>query len=117
MTEGTKKEQTAMPLISRLLLWTDGPRAIIGIIVVIGLICAALAGSDLLLHRHVNYDVEETPFIYGLFGFVVYAVIVFLAKGLRRLISRPEDFYGEGATDCESELAAGTEQPQEINHA
>ena len=68
-------------------------------------------------HRHVNFDVEETPFIYGLFGFVVYAVIVFLAKGLRRLISRPEDYYGPHATDSESEFAAGTEQAQETDHA
>lgn len=117
MTEGTRKELETMPLLSRLLLWTDGRYAIIGIIVVIGLICAALAGFDVLHHRHVKFDVEETPFIYGLFGFAVYAAIVFFAKGLRRLISRPEDFYGANATDCEMELSAGTEQPQETDHA
>lgn len=117
MTEATRKELTALPLISRLLLWTDGSRAIIGIIVVIGLICVGLAGYDFLHRRHVSFDIEETPAIYGAFGFIIYGAIVFLAKGLRRLIARPEDFYGEYATDSETESTAGTEQSQEPNHA
>lgn len=117
MTETRKKDQATMPWLSRLLLWTDRPRAILGVIVVIGLICAGLASFDLLYHRHVYFEVEQTTFIYGVFGFIIYAVIVFLAKGLRRLISRPEDYYGPQATDCESEFAAGTQQAQETDHA
>jgi hypothetical protein len=53
----------------------------------------ALVGLDLVIHRH-----AETPFdgwfgFYGVYGFVACVSLVVAAKGLRRIVMRPEDYY------------------------
>lgn len=69
-----------------------------------------LAAADFFVDRHGSFPIEHMLLFYCLFGFVVYAGLIFLAKGLRRLILRPEDYYGAEATDREDERAAGTEE-------
>jgi hypothetical protein len=56
----------------------------------IGLVLLLL---DLVIHRH-----AETPFdgwfgFYCFFGFFACVSLVIVAKGLRRILMRPEDYY------------------------
>lgn len=44
---------------------------------------------------HAHYAFERWPGFYGLFGFASFVFIVFVAKGLRRLVMRPEDYYAD----------------------
>lgn len=76
----------------------------------LGIICFALAAADFFRERHGAFAIEQTPLFYCLFGFAVYVAVIFIAKGLRRLTLRPEDFYGVEATDQEDERMAGTEE-------
>jgi hypothetical protein len=47
------------------------------------------------IHRHPHFGFEAWPGFHAVYGFVAYAAIVTSAKGLRRLVKRPEDYYGE----------------------
>lgn len=76
----------------------------------LGAICFALAIADFLRHRHGVFEVERSPLFFAVFGFVVYATLIFLSRVLRRLVMRPEDYYGERATDEEDESSTGTEK-------
>lgn len=49
--------------------------------------------ADLVYHRHVVFDFESFPAVYGIYGFVSFVFIVFAGKGLRKLIMRDEDYY------------------------
>lgn len=80
------------------------------VLTALGAACFGLAIADFYIDRHDTFPIERMLLFYCLFGFVVYAGLIFLAKALRRLILRPEDYYGAEATDQEDERAAGTEE-------
>jgi hypothetical protein len=75
------------------------------VLVVLGAICLALAAGDILRVHRGTFAIEHQPIFYCVFGFVIYAAFIFAAKALRRLILRPEDYYGSAATDAEPETA------------
>ena len=58
-------------------------------------VCIALAVADFMFHKHTHFDFENWPLFYALVGFVSYVSLVFTAKGLRKILMRPEDYYGE----------------------
>lgn len=63
------------------------------------IVCILIAAIDLLglldivYHRHVSLFVEGLPGFYAGWGFVGIVALIFLAKQLRRLVMRPEDYY------------------------
>ncbi|HEY4342842.1 MAG TPA: hypothetical protein VGN05_00735 [Parvibaculum sp.] len=71
------------------------------IIYILGALCLALAAADLFRERHGDFAVESAPLIWCAFGFISYVAIVFAAKALRRLVLRPEDYYGRDSIDAE----------------
>ena len=48
---------------------------------------------DLIVHRHVIHPWEGLPFFYPIYGFVGCTILVVIAKWMRRIIMRPEDYY------------------------
>lgn len=74
--------------------WADRPRVQRAIRVALYVACALLLLAELGIHRHAYNAVEAVPFVYALYGFAALWVAVAIAKGLRRLIRRDEDFYG-----------------------
>ncbi len=58
-------------------------------------LCAAALLVEVLLDRHTEIDGEELFAFYPLYGFVSIIVLVLLAKALRRLARREEDYYGD----------------------
>jgi hypothetical protein len=83
----------------RMLSWcvANSRKLVIALVVV----CVALTLSDLLYHKHGHFAFEEWFGFFGLFGFVVYVTVVMLAKALRTVIKRPEDYWGEYSVDTE----------------
>jgi len=73
------------------------------VLIILGLICAALAVADFFSTRHSSLGIADMPLFYCVTGFVAYAALIFMAKALRRLVSRPENYYGREAIDTESE--------------
>lgn len=55
--------------------------------------CLVLVGLDLVMHRHVDHPWEDLFGFYALYGFVACVLLVLLAKELRKLIGRAEDYY------------------------
>ena len=58
-------------------------------------LCTAMVILEIIVHRHVNFSWEGWPGFYGLWGFVSLLTIVILAKQLRRLIERDENYYDD----------------------
>lgn len=82
------------------------------VLIVLCVICAALVGADFLRDGHGYFSFENWPLIYCAIGFVVYGVLIILAKGLRVLIERPENYYGDLAVDSEPEPGMGPDAPE-----
>lgn len=57
------------------------------------LACALLVVLDMVLHRHVDHAWESLFGFYALYGFVSCVFLVLLAKEMRKLVMRPEDYY------------------------
>ena len=97
-----------MHWLSRKLLWVEKPGAAKRILTVLLTVCALLALADFTYHKHAYFPIEKIHFIYAVYGFVSYATVIFLAKGLRLIIKRPEDYYAQDSTEMEDERAAGS---------
>ncbi|MFT5111253.1 MAG: thioredoxin-related protein [Parasphingorhabdus sp.] len=55
--------------------------------------CALLAIADFFVHRHISHAVESLPGFYAFYGFVACVVLVLVAKEMRKLLMRDEDYY------------------------
>ena len=58
-------------------------------------ICALLVIADFLVHRHIYHDWENIPAFYAIYGFVGCVVLVLIAKEMRKVLMRGEDYYDE----------------------
>ena len=58
-------------------------------------ICGLLVIADFIVHRHIGLDWERIPAFYALYGFVACVLLVVLAKQVRKLVMRKEDYYDE----------------------
>ena len=75
--------------------WLDEPRHVkllwrvfLGVLVLIVAIGA-------LLPLHPYFDIESVFGFYAWFGFIACAVMIVVAKGLARLLKRPDTYYRE----------------------
>lgn len=73
--------------------WADRPEIQQRIRYVLYTICAALVIIDLVVHRHAYLPVEEIPAFYAFYGFAALVGVVVMAKALRRVVGRREDYY------------------------
>ncbi|MBU3069158.1 hypothetical protein KOI40_04950 [Aestuariicella sp. G3-2] len=55
--------------------------------------CALLLIMDVVIHRHVVHPWETLIGFYPLYGFLGCVVLVLLAKVMRKVLMRDEDFY------------------------
>ena len=76
-------------------VWDD-PRNVNRLFRVFYVLCALLVLADFILHRHAVHPLEHLPDFYPLYGFIGITVLVLLAKVLRKLVMRPEDYYDGG---------------------
>ena len=65
------------------------------ILVALVVLCALLALSEFLFHKHTQFSFEELFAFHGVFGFLAYLAIVNAAKLLRLWVKRPEDYYND----------------------
>ena len=57
--------------------------------------CAVMLLLDAVIHRHAETELEGIFGFYSIYGFISIVVLVFLAKGLRRIVAREEHYYGD----------------------
>lgn len=58
-------------------------------------ICALLVVTDFIVHRHIYHDWENIPAFYAIYGFVGCVVLVLVAREMRKVLMRGEDYYDE----------------------
>lgn len=85
--------------VARPFLWLDKTRARDAISLCIVLIAVILLVVDFFVHRHGETAIAERPGFFAIFGFISFAFAVLSGWPLRRLLSRPADYYGESETD------------------
>jgi uncharacterized membrane protein YhhN len=73
--------------------WLDYPGNVTKIVWTLVAVCALLLLADAFLEKHGAFAIEHVFGFYALFGFVAYVALIFLGKGLRALVMRPEDYY------------------------
>ena len=73
--------------------WLDDKRNVDKVWYALIAICAALLIADGVYHKHVVVPAEGWFGFYGWFGFFACVFLVLAARGLRRLLIRPEDYY------------------------
>ena len=71
----------------------DKPRNVKLVIRLLFAICVLLVLADFFVHRHVGHVMETLPGFYAFYGFVACVVLVVLAKEMRKLLMRSEDYY------------------------
>lgn len=73
----------------------DKPRNVKRLIIAFVAICGFLLLLELVVHRHTEHAWENLIGFYPLYGFISYVLLVFLSRGLRALVMRPEQYYEE----------------------
>ena len=73
--------------------WLDDPKNGSRLLMVFFGLCGVLFIADFLYHRHIEHSWERLPGFHPLWGFVGVLLLVFTAKGLRKVVMRPEDYY------------------------
>ena len=73
----------------------DNPRNVDRLLRGFYFICALLVITDFLVHRHIYMDWENIPAFYAIYGFVACVALVLMAKVLRKVVMRKEDYYDE----------------------
>lgn len=52
-----------------------------------------LLGTEFFIHKHVNFYWEESFAFFAIYGFVSCVVLIFVAKLLRMVVMRKENYY------------------------
>ena len=73
----------------------DNPRNVDRLLWGFYVICIALVSIDFFVHRHIYMAWENLPAFYALYGFVACVALVLLAKLLRKVVMRKEEYYDE----------------------
>lgn len=55
--------------------------------------CITLFAMDLVIHRHTVHPWESFTGFYAIYGFLACVILVLLARELRKLVMRDEDYY------------------------
>ncbi|GJL80681.1 MAG: hypothetical protein DHS20C01_03150 [marine bacterium B5-7] len=71
----------------------DNPRNVRLVVRVLIVCCVILLLADLVIHRHVDNPLEALFGFYAFYGFVACVVLVLLAKEMRKVLMRNEDYY------------------------
>ncbi len=88
--------------------WLDQPENVNRLIKVLIAVGVGVVLADLFYHKHGHFGFQEWFAFDAVFGFAAYVGLVNSAKLLRKLVMRPEDYYGDGtaAEDATGEEAA-----------
>lgn len=55
--------------------------------------CFILFAMDLIIHRHIYHPWEEFTGFYAFYGCLSCVVLVLIAREIRKVVMRPEDYY------------------------
>ena len=73
----------------------DNPRNVKRAIYALYTVCTLSLLADFFVHRHVDHPWEALFGFYSLYGFAACVALVLIAKELRKVLMRKEDYYGD----------------------
>lgn len=93
------RSETREPSAERRHVW-DEPKNVRRLIHFFWFVCALLFLADPFLHRHSSFEggewvTEGWIGYYCFYGFVACVLLVLIAKQMRRVLMRREDYYGD----------------------
>lgn len=71
----------------------DDPKNVKRLLVIFFITLAVLLLVDFFIHKHAEFDWEAVPCFFAAYGFVSCVLLIFVAKVLRRIVKRDEDYY------------------------
>ena len=75
--------------------WLDDPANVKKLLRVFYVLCGVVLLSEFLIHKHGEHELESLPFFHGAYGFLGIVILVFVSVGLRKIVLRPESYYGD----------------------
>lgn len=73
--------------------WLDDPKNVDRLVRCFYAVCAVLLAIDVFVPKHGPFPIEHVFGYYGWFGFIACVALVLIAKQLRRVLMRPENYY------------------------
>ncbi len=71
----------------------DKPGNVAKVLRILYILCAALFALDFVVHRHIETGFERLPAFYAIYGFIACVLLVLIAKEMRKVVMRSEDYY------------------------
>ena len=75
--------------------WLDRKENVTKIAWALYLVCAILVLMDFPIHRHAEMGFDGSFGFYAAYGFFGSVFLVLVAKQLRKVLKRPEDYYDD----------------------
>ena len=75
--------------------WLDSASNVRKLVYGLYALCAALMLLDFFYHKHIYFPFENWFGFFAWFGFIACVILVLLAKQMRKLVKRNEDYYGD----------------------
>ena len=73
----------------------DNPRNVKRAIYALYAVCAISLLGEFVIHRHVDHPWEALFGLYPLYGFGACVLLVLIAKEMRKLLMRKDDYYDD----------------------
>ena len=73
----------------------DKPENVKRVLNVFYTLCVILVLADFVVHRHIGLVWENIPAFYAIYGFVACVALVVVAKLIRKVVMRKEDYYND----------------------
>ena len=73
--------------------WLDSSKNVTKLFHGLWVVCLALVAIDLFMHRHEDFDFARLFGFHAFYGFFACVALVLIAKQLRRVLMRDEDYY------------------------
>lgn len=77
----------------------DNPKNVKLVIRILYVSCFVLFAMDLVIHRHTVHPWESFTGFYAIYGFLACVILVLLARELRKVVMRDEDYYDQKIDD------------------
>ncbi|MCW8092763.1 hypothetical protein [Alteromonas sp. ASW11-130] len=75
----------------------DKPENVRLILRIFYFLCVVLFLLDFFVHRHIYVYFESIPTFYALYGFVACVVLVLIAKLMRKVLMRDENYFSDAS--------------------
>ncbi len=101
MANTPKDDPSTYPALGRMMTWVDKPGSDKKIVWLLVVACIVAFGLEWTYEKHSYFGVEDVKGFYAFYGFIMFTGLILVAKALRKIIMRSEDYYGDKAIDTE----------------